>query len=390
MSPVKQKRIDPALVGGLGLSLLLHVALLAPSLVMVLKTPGAAPQLQEHLAVEHSPQNEPRLGLDAPNPSSLTWVGYEQYQEHIAALAEFDQAAFTQHPGDLQPEMTAAQQQHPLEPNQQDLSESAQQLQSPPTQPLHQPQIDPAPSPLASKPEHVSDPIQIIILQPIPEPHHTPQGDLLRVRALFQQLQQLPMPAETGHPDQAAPSSAHAPSEDAVTDDPAAPHTPDHSPAPATQPQQPSETQNPAQGSIPGDTPKPPSDKESDAFSIIDADAKNWRDGQPLAAQGIEIKPQKPHFTVLQRVTQSPGNPLVMIRFGPDGVPVSAQVVQSSGSASVDASIEASLYRWRATGAAIEEIADDNTFDITIRIVLNPRAAAEQAARDQQQQNQHE
>src|SRR5690606_25572623 len=43
---------------------------------------------------------QPDLGLDALNPSSLTWVGYEQYEEHIAALAEFEQAAFTEHPGD--------------------------------------------------------------------------------------------------------------------------------------------------------------------------------------------------------------------------------------------------------------------------------------------------
>lgn len=49
------------------------------------------PPLPEH-------EEQTKLGIDAETPASMTWIGYEQHQEHLAALAEIDQAAFTDDP----------------------------------------------------------------------------------------------------------------------------------------------------------------------------------------------------------------------------------------------------------------------------------------------------
>lgn len=379
---MKQSRFNPALLGSLGVSVLVHVLVLAPLFVLVMSTPGASPWVDRELHVEDveppSPYEQPRLGLDAPNPSSLTWVGYEEYLEHIAAIAEFEQAAFTEHPGDMLPEMTATQEQTLIEVEQEPVQEPVEvaELAEPvePVVPL-EPEIEIETETVIAEAQEVpAQPIEITTAEPIVIPLEILPGDLPWVRNLLHAVERRPTQPESDARDEAALEDA--PAEEAI-----AAETPREEAKELRQDtesaEQPQEPSPPTPSGTPGDTPRPQSDRESDSFSTIDADPRHWREGQPLAAHGVEVKPQRPHFTLLQRITQSPGNPLVLIRFRNDGVPASAAVIQTSGSSSVDASIEASLYRWRASGEAIEALETGQTFDVRIRIILNPRAAAE-------------
>ena len=376
------RRVNSALLASLAASLVLHATVLVPMWMLAMNTSSPASAVDGLSDTVESPDKQPDLGLVALNPSSLTWVGYDRYEEHIAALAEFEQAAFTEHPGDgdMDPLAPVADQppvdsplvmDQPVEGDGQSLHAMvAERAEAEPSEAepneaseaeASDADVQPQ-SPLEETPEQVLEaltppaaPVEVVVVQPAVVPPDSSPGELSWVRALVELFEGLPTPSP-GEP-AAAPTERQSSSEGEA------------------EPES-TEAQQPATATSSGETPKPLSDRESDAFSTIDADSRHWRDGQPLAAHGIEVKPQKPHFTVLQRITASPGNPLVVIRFQADGTPASAEVRQSSGSVSVDASIESSLYRWRASGEAIEALGDEETFDVTIRIVLNPRAAA--------------
>lgn len=344
-----ERLFNPAMAGSVAVSLLLHVTVLVPLWMLAMNSPirlsQVDPELQMDDATTSSMPEQPKLGLDVPSPSSLIWVGYEEYREHIAALAEFEQAAFTQNPGTPMPEAAMTQEQV----QQERASEIAPQA----TEPLAE--LAEVTDEGSGEPEPTV--VELIVSAPIIVPLDMAPGDLPWMRPVRVNREPIPaaaLPAEV----------AEAPQEDVIEES-----------QPADEPAEPQEPRPSSAGGTAGETPSAQSDRESHAFSTIEADLRHWRDGQPLAAHGVEVKPQQPHFTLLQRMSASPGNPLVVIRFRSDGVPADASVVQSSGSASVDASIEASLFRWRATGEAIDRLGERQTFDVRIRIILNPRAA---------------
>jgi hypothetical protein len=264
-----------------------------------------------------APQEEQtHLGLDVDTPSSLTWVGYEQYQEHIAALAAMDQAAFTDDPVSSpapEPALAAA---------------------TPAAAPT--PAEAPAPESPPSADEATEPPASIDL------------DRLIAMRRLFDALGQA-VPAA------AAPAAVTPPADKAQT----APAGAEKPPAPAAEPA-------PATPRDPGDA----ADKESDPTSVIEASPEHWKIGKPLASPGLEIQPRKPEFTTLQLLTSAPGNPLCLIRFGRDGRPAHAEIIESSGALNIDAAITASLYRWRAAGKRLEALAAGATAEVTIRILL--------------------
>jgi outer membrane biosynthesis protein TonB len=115
------------------------------------------------------------------------------------------------------------------------------------------------------------------------------------------------------------------------------------------------------------------SDKDSNASSIVDVPREQWQLGKPLAAHGLELKPQRPEFTILTLLTASPGNPICRIDFNRDGVPVNAALERSSGDRRVDDAILASLYRWRASGRPLHLLQGDQSISVTIHILLTRR-----------------
>ncbi len=103
----------PLLIG-LSASILVHQAVLLPLLVVVMTAQGRPRSLKARLDPEDfrkpppQPEEMPALGLDVDTAATMTWIGYEEYQAHLAALAEVEQAAFTQDPTRAGPTQVAA------------------------------------------------------------------------------------------------------------------------------------------------------------------------------------------------------------------------------------------------------------------------------------------
>lgn len=118
-------------------------------------------------------------------------------------------------------------------------------------------------------------------------------------------------------------------------------------------------------------------DRESDAASR--RRPVNVEPGKPVAAQGLEIKTARPNWTGFMRATLRPRNPKLDITFGPDGKAKLVRFVvedgkrQSTGSSDADDVLVNAMYRWTATGVAIDELdASDPEAGVTItmRILL--------------------
>ena len=88
------------LLAGLVLSLVLHASILLPALVSIMKSDlTARPTLRADFEVEdfRRADAEPDsidLGINESKATTMTWIGYDEYQAHMAALAEVEQAAF--------------------------------------------------------------------------------------------------------------------------------------------------------------------------------------------------------------------------------------------------------------------------------------------------------
>ncbi len=305
-----------ALSVGLAASVLAHIAVVAPLLVRVM---SAADGRHVHLRGQFDPQDfRPRtdeiaLGVETSAASTLTWIGYEQYQQHLAALAEVEQAAFRTNPaGEAQPS---------------------------PDEGVSTPVADTQATPTGNVTAEPADPLAELAAwldslggdsaSPEPTTHVTAGTSTRDHKALLEVLAALQRLLST--PVESPPQER---SDDATRD----------------------------QGT--------PAEKESDPTSIIDVPRENWQLGKPIAAQGVQIRPRKPSFTTVVLLTAAPGNPLCEIHFRHDGKPALARILESSGDARVDEAILNSLYRWRAAGKRLDALADDETITIRIQIVL--------------------
>lgn len=131
------------------------------------------------------------------------------------------------------------------------------------------------------------------------------------------------------------------------------------------------------QGGQPGSAPVPGnggdgalSDLESPATSLIDAPARDWRNGRLIAGRGIQLKTRRPVFTTLAQVTTQPRSPVVTIWFDNTGTATRARIDLSSGYPEIDEPILDSLYRWRATGKQIDSLKTGETVKIQLRLLL--------------------
>ncbi len=331
----------PILIG-LVLSLGVHAMILIPYMVKSFLHEGRTQMLEARFAPDDISQpeepetpEEPQtpLGIDADTPSSLTWVGYDQYQEHIAALAEMDQAAFEDQP--VTPPPSPPQEQPTVEVTEQEMAATETAEPTPEPEPAPQPAVEATITPENLQAmRNVMDTLARLLTEPIPKP-------------------------ETATDE--TPDAPRTPAEDEkqVAATPAQP-TPDK-PAPP-QPAQPVQPELPK----PGDQ----ADRESDATSVIEAAPANWKSGKPLASPGLEIRTRKPTLTILQRISLSAKNPLCRIKFAANGVPKSVDFLERSGSRDFDQAIKASLYRWRARGKRLQELKKDQTADVDIRIII--------------------
>lgn len=375
---------------GVTLSLLLHGLVLLPWIHAVSTEDGATlPLDSDQLMPEpmQSPPPRPPLGIDAPTPSSLTWVGYEEYEEHLAQLSDVEQATFTEAPQPVSPVTVTAT---PAAPIVEVLA--AQRAETDVTDPASATSTVTAaettvPTPLiarANTPEQEATQRDETVASQQPEiggvlPLPEAGPDLLAQHASADdprigspaEVPGPPIPADAPLPaqheaqlttadvaplvagppvqlEQAAAEMSAAESATATTRKPAAQPT-----SPPTKPDE-------------GD----PAEKQSDATSTVEVPLDQLKAGKPLANQGLELLPVKPEFSITTQLTVWPNNPLVEINFRANGKPKLASVVESSGDAIVDENILSSLYRWRARGKRLADLKADETIDVRIRIIL--------------------
>ena len=324
---MKTRAANLPLFTGLLVSLLLHALVIVPGLMAAAQSSRAMTSFDAQFQAQdveppETPPPPPDLGIDEPMPSTLTWVGHREYEEHLAHLADIEQAAFTDQPisGGAPTAPRQASEEQPT-PREEDRIAAGQETPEDPGAP-------PAPK----------------------QVHKLTMAELIR-----KMFTQLPGP-EADQPETGA----------------AEPAEPEPTPEQPTQAAQ--EADAPPAPPTPHPEPAERADKVSDAFSTIDVPLDQIKLGKPLAAQGLELKPSRPDFSIMTRLTASPGNPLVEIRFNREGKPSKAIIVQSSGDDRVDHTLKASLYRWKAAGKGLEELEGEQTIDVRLRIILNANA----------------
>ena len=344
------------LVLGFVASVFAHLAVIVPLLVAIMTASGwqsvrlqTAFDPEDFQAPEQEPEqdDEVRLGIDARTPSSFTWIGYEEYQEHLAVLAEVEQAAHS-----------------PMPPGQMSTQALADASDQPAPQLDDQPQTDPDRQASPADAIAAAELAKLLELFKFPaSPANTTTSDQADA----------PVTDRTGLPgalaslnellnkamDQVLPAQPAKPAESDKTPPVAATE------APAPKPSRP---MTPTSGNA--------SQMESDPTSKLEVPLADIKLGKPIAGHGLQIKPRRPSFTTLTMLTAAPGNPLVEIRFPRSGRPVFAQILESSGDRRVDEAILNSLYRWRAQGKQLEALGEGEAIPIRLRIVLvKPRGS---------------
>ena len=322
------RRASTAVLLGLAVSLALHASILLPGLINVM---SGEVEPMHVLRADFNPEDfmadiapdQVKLGIEESTASTMTWIGFEDYQEHLAAIADVEQAAFQ------------------TTPTGSEASPAATPTESPPPAPDPQdPQVDPSTSP---------DPFDELEAwfdaeegegPELGEPT-SPDARSQALEDIIERLEQMmENTVETERPEPAPKPQEPAPPE----------------PVPA-QPQ-------------PAGQPGVQSDQESDATSTVEVTMEQLTLGRPLAAQGLQLKPRRPVFTTLTLLTAIPANPKAELRFRRDGKPARVRLLESSGDSRIDEAVLNSLYRWRAAGKKLRELEGNETIPIQIRIML--------------------
>ena len=413
-------------------------------------------------ALPREEQEEVRLGIAESNAVTMNWIGYDEYQEHLAELSEVEQAAYrlaeasgsngtseqSLAPAPPAPSAAVSPNPSPLPlpaasglaatgelaasgggvtnpteakaatpPSNATKTDGSDSERARPTETA--PATEPTAQPVVATPQPEIAP------DPVPDPQTEPRTDptvdpvtpvepVQPVAPLPEPVAPTPLdPATPGMDPTATPRETTEPSPnpaerptDAVEPRPTPPLPESQNPATSSQPNTTASEPNanpdgtqvvpPSQqgGGIPGDrpingaaaTPSQPSpkgkqsdnpsaagevsDRESDATSTIRVDQIHWRNGKPLAAKGLTLKPARPRFTTLNIVDGIGRNPIAELQFGRDGVPQVARLVRSTGNPGVDDSIRAALFKWRAAGPQLEKLKPGQTVTIKLQLIM--------------------
>jgi hypothetical protein len=338
-------------------------------------------------------------GIEGGSTTSMNWIGYDEYQEHLARLATQEQAAFDlESSGGGARVVTDEPQPLPQGPEGRatSLVDRAAASEQPPTL-TPAPTVPPEPTPPAPTPPAVATtaPIESKPAQPSqsePAPALSVPGIVPDPTALDRAPTTDPSTAPPTSPDPTKPPEAATPLPSPAAPKDAVDTTPKPTPAPApTQPTAPAKVEKPGQErpqvppqvDAPGvatnpnaDQPGPvtdgaKSDKQSAATSVIDVPASLWKNGKPLAREGLNIKTRRVELTTLTQVSGNYRNPQCDIYFDHTGKPVQVKIVESSGlKDAVDEPVVDTLYRWRASGKQISQLEPGQLARFRVRIYL--------------------
>ncbi len=353
---MEKPRASTLVLIGLILSLVLHAMVILPAMVAVMKSETRTREIvkarfepeafRDH---EKLPADLVRLGIDESEASTMTWIGYEEYEQHMAALSEVEQAAFQTEPTGAEPAQATA---GPSPLPDDAMARAAQPIEA--LSPTDQPQPPTAPDPfddLETWLKGVEGPGP-----PVGDPVN-PQARPRALEDMLDQLEQMMPQPEPQSPDREAEKAKQ-------------PQQPPQPPQPAVPvPAQPQEPAPPKP--VPSGKPGEQADQESDATSTLEVSMEQLTLGRPLAAKGLRIKPRKPVFTTLTLLTAAPADPKAELRFRRDGKPALVRLLQSSGDPRIDEAVLNSLYRWRAAGKELGELKPGQTIPVRIRIMLS-------------------
>ena len=255
-----------------------------------------------------------RLGIERSEAQTIDWVGYEEYQRHLAPPAEQNQAQMI---------LGASQASAPSPPTPEQTTPVATSAEAP----------KPAPKPAPT--------IEELLLDQLFENFDNPTLFALRQ----------PVQEETPKMDKAKDEP------DRKTDKPKK----QSKPKPATEPSKESKTVDENAGD---------SDKDADAVSAeTDEAVTEYQLGRPLAAQGLDIRTVRPVWSARTLVTARPRNPKVRIHFNRKGRVSLATIEESTGEPDVDRPLLDAIYKWRAVGEGLEELPKGEP-EATIAVVL--------------------
>ena len=121
--------------------------------------------------------------------------------------------------------------------------------------------------------------------------------------------------------------------------------------------------------SAPPDVDPKPETKPADT-KIVDVPESKWRNGRPLASNGLNVRTQRPVFDDKTTISAGGTNPIFEIEFDKDGVPQNCVILQSSGTQLIDQPILDCMYRWRASGSQLTNLPEGKTLKYRIRMLL--------------------
>lgn len=307
---MRARRERSILILSLAASVAVHLAAAA----LLATRPGESPRhaalafdapLAE--AVEHEEDHD-RPGIDASQATSITWIGFDEYREHLAEASTIDQPelavepAAEEPPGSLDGMMEASLVQGAGEAL--DASGGAA-----PAADAMEPPVQPMQSPLVSAVD-TQAPEAGIMGPPAPSQSevHASQGGSVPY-----------------------PEGAQA-----------------------------------SRSVMAGPAPEPgvESDRESQASSVLTAAWKKL--GQPIAGEGIEVFTRKPRFTKYTSIVGAMRDPIVRVHFRRDGRVDKVELVRSSGNPDVDRPVLDALYQWRAVGKRLESLPSESSRSIAM------------------------
>ena len=319
----------------LGLSAAHRVAEQRQNVVTALNPVAPADEGDRFREQENRDELEINPGIDNGAMSTLTWIGYEEYEEHLAQLAEADQAAFTR------------EEAHGLPTAREDVERSVESAEAP-NQPTEQKMADANAAVESADAEPVVAPVTPDERAGA-EPTEEALADVEH--------------SETGAPVTVGTESAEVESEAATPyeESPAAPAATEGEP---TSPE------------------AEKTDKDSAATSTEKVPEIDWDHGRPMAIEGVEIHPYSlyRHIVVdsedlrfaMNWTNRVARNPIVELSFDRTGRVPRLEVLRESGHRALDKQYLSSwLSRWTASGEKLRELKPDQvTKPIMIRLVF--------------------
>lgn len=389
-------------------------------------TESRAAQPETPPADERLPnETEFKPGIDKGAPAMVTWIGYEEYEEHLAQLGETDQAAFTSAISRGTPDsMSTEQAPPPQTPPEQTKAQASGQT----------PDVAPALPPIEAT--KIDDPKTGEAAPPAPETAEAPSSTDAKAPA----TEAAPNVESVTLPVPPAEQTARAPVESKTDEAKPAEATPELPPAeillrgpeeeePARvqperrtdqsmQEQQPQPTPETDPSLLPMSVPTPmpgvapmpvsapqgepvakdaaSSEKDSSATSTKEVAESKWNNGKPLAVKGMELHPyslqrhillDSRDFMFSQQLNRGRWegrvrrNPIVSMRFGRDGRVGEIRLIRLSGFAPLDQTYLTSwIARWKAVDKRLAQLGPGElTSPILMKIVFidEPEAKAE-------------